>query len=207
MKSINVKRIAAVAAGAAMIGSVMASGLAAVQQTDGVTSLVSSIKANLDTTQVVLGSNGADISDGIQAAKIAAVLASVNYQTASGTNLQVSSKSVTLETSAGATEAITSTSYPVAFTANASGSTGGTGHWASQPISATLTKDMVPGILAQKSIQASINLTGTTTYTTSAYNYEDRIFLNATSANYDEGSSQLYNGHGLYLNAPINSIV
>jgi len=193
MKSINVKRIAAVAAGVAMVGSVMASGLAVTQQGD-VTSLVSNIKANLDNTQVVVGTHGADISDGVQAAKIAAVLASVNYAAVSTGTVSIKDKSVVLETSAGATEQITPSSYPVELAVNTAGSGG---HYATQTdLGATLTKDTLSSILSQKSLQATINGTSST------YNYADQIRLVGVDAKYAEATGSAYSGHGLYLNAP-----
>jgi len=192
MKSINIKRIAAVAAGVAMVGSVMASGLAVTQQGE-VTSLVSSIKANLDNAQVVVGTHGADISDGVQAAKIAAVLASVNYAAVSTGTVSIKDKSVVLETSAGATEQITSSSYPAELAVNASGYNG---HYATNWLqSVTLTKDTLTQILGQKQISATVNGTSST------YLYEDRIILNNVDAKYDESSSSAYLGHGLFLNA------
>jgi len=201
MKSINVKRIAAVAAGVAMVGSVMASGLAVVSHEGNVSSLVSNIKANIDKTQVVVGTDGADMSDGIQAAKIAAVLASVNYAAVSSGSVSVTDKSVVLETSAGTTDAITSTTYPVELTAIAaiagsSGGTGTTGHYATTSgQTVTLTKDTLSAILAQKSLSATVNGSSST------YLYEDRIILNGVNAIYDESSSSAYTGYGMYLNA------
>jgi len=192
MKSINIKRIAAVAAGVAMVGSVMASGLAVTQQGE-VTSLVSSIKANLDNAQVVVGTHGADISDGVQAAKIAAVLASVNYAAVSTGTVSIKDKSVVLETSAGATEQITSSSYPAELAVNPNGNNG---RYATMPnLNLTLTKDTLTQILAQKQISATVNGTSST------YLYEDRIILNGVDAKYDESSSTAYLGHGLYLSA------
>jgi hypothetical protein len=192
MKSINIKRIAAVAAGVAMVGSVMASGLAVTQQGE-VTSLVSSIKANLDNAQVVVGTHGADISDGVQAAKIAAVLASVNYAAVSTGTVSIKDKQVVLETSAGATEQITSSNYPVELVALAAGIGGKYATTAGQDL--TLTKDTLTAILSQKQLSATVNGTSST------YLYEDRILLNKVNALYDESSSSAFAGHGLYLNA------
>ena len=192
MKSINIKRIAAVAAGVAMVGSVMASGLAVTQQGE-VTSLVSSIKANLDNAQVVVGTHGADISDGVQAAKIAAVLASVNYAAVSTGTVSIKDKQVVLETSAGATEQITSSNYPVELVALAAGIGGKYATTAGQDL--TLTKDTLTAILSQKQLSATVNGTSST------YLYEDRILLNKVNALYDESSSSAFVGHGLYLNA------
>ena len=192
MKSINVKRIAAVAAGVAMVGSVMASGLAVTQQGE-VTSLVSNIKANLDNAQVVVGTHGADISDGVQAAKIAAVLASVNYAAVSTGTVSIKDKQVVLETSAGATEQITSSNYPVELTVLAAGIGGKYATSAGQDL--TLTKDTLTAILSQKQLSATVNGTSST------YLYEDRILLNDVNALYDESSSSAFSGHGLYLNA------
>jgi len=196
MKSINVKRIAAVAAGVAMVGSVMASGLA-VQESGEVSSLVSNIKANLDNTQVVVGTHGADISDGIQAAKIAAVLASVNYAAVSSGTVTLSGKSVVLETGAGVTEPITTSSYPVELTVNSTITT----HYTTNPDQdKTLTKDTLSSILAQKSISATVNSS------TSTYNYDDQIILTDVDAAYTESTNANYPGHGLYLAAAVNNI-
>jgi hypothetical protein len=57
----------------------MASGFAAVNQQGDVAKLVDDIKANLNDVAIVLGSNGADISDGIAAAKLAAALAMADF--------------------------------------------------------------------------------------------------------------------------------
>ncbi len=196
MKSINVKRVAAVAAGVAMVGSVMASGLAVTQQGD-VSSLVSNIKANLDNAQVVVGTHGADISDGVQAAKIAAVLASVNYAAVSSGSVTLSGKSVVLETGAGTTESITTSSYPAGLTATTAGSSG---HWASiYGANATVTRTMMPEVLSQKTIQSTVN------GTSSSYLYEDSIVLSGLRAIYDESTSTSLSGHGLFLSAPYSS--
>jgi hypothetical protein len=189
MKSINVKRIAAVAAGVAMVGSVMASGLAVTEST-GVSTLVDSIKANLDNTQVVLGTN-AELSDGIQAAKIAATLASVNYAAVSGQTLVVTDKNVVLETGAGTTEAITTARYPAGLAATSAGTSG---HWDSiHGANATITRTMMPDVLSQKTLQATVNGTST------QYLYEDSIVLSGLYSKYDEANSLAYSGHGLYL--------
>jgi len=194
MKSINVKRIAAVAAGVAMVGSVMASGLAVTQQGD-VSSLVDSIKANLDDVQVVLGSLGADISDGIAGAKIAAALAYADFASVSSGSVSITDKSVVLETGAGTTESLSSVSYPAELAVNTTATLNGV--YATNPaLSLTLTKDTVSGILGQKQISATVNGTSST------YLYEDRIILNSVDAKYDESSSSAFTGHGLYLTAP-----
>jgi hypothetical protein len=197
MKSINIKRIAAVAAGVAMVGSVMASGLAVTQQQGDVPTLVDNIKANLDNAQVVVGTQGADISDGVQAAKIAAVLASVNYAAVSAGTVSITDKSVVLETSAGATEQITSSNYPVGLAATATG-TGG--HWASiLGANATVTRTMMPDVLSQKTLQATVN------GTSSSYLYEDSIRVSGVNAVYSESSTTTLSGHGLYMNAPYST--
>src|SRR3989344_7010800 len=99
MKSINVKKVAAIAAGAGMISSVMASGLAAVSTSGDVSTFVSTVKGNLDKVQVVVGTSGADISDGVAAAKLAAVLADLNYRTGgAGGSGTLSNKKVTVST-------------------------------------------------------------------------------------------------------------
>jgi hypothetical protein len=197
MKSINVKRIAAVAAGVAMVGSVMASGLAVTQQGE-VTSLVSNIKANLDNAQVVVGTQGADISDGVQAAKIAAVLASVNYAAVSTGTVSITDKSVVLETSAGATEVLSPSTYPVDFPVLAAGTSG---HWASiTQVNSTLTKDTLSAILAQKTLQATVNGSSGT------YNYQDQIRLNQLQVTYDEATGSAYPGYGLFLSIPTATV-
>jgi hypothetical protein len=196
MRSINVKRIAAVATGVAMVGSVMASGLAVTHQGD-VSDLVSNIKANLDDTQVVVGTHGADISDGVQAAKLAAVLASVNYAAVSEGSVSITDKSVLLETSAGATEQITSSNYPVGLAATAAGTSG---HWASiSGANATVTRTMMPDVLSQKTLQATVNGTST------SYLYEDSIRVSGVNAVYSESTTTNLAGHGLYMNAPYSS--
>ena len=194
MKSINVKRIAAVAAGVAMVGSVMASGLAVTRQGD-VPSLVDSIKANLDDVQIVLGSLGADISDGIAGAKIAAALAYADFASVSSGSVSITDKSVVLETGAGSTESLSSISYPAELAVNTTATLNGV--YATNPDqSLTLTKDTISGILGQKQISATVNGTSST------YLYEDRIILNSVDATYDESSSSAFTGHGLYLSAP-----
>jgi len=197
MKSINIKRIAAVAAGVAMVGSVMASGLAVTQQQGDVPTLVDNIKANLDNAQVVVGTQGADISDGVQAAKIAAVLASVNYAAVSAGTVSITDKSVVLETSAGATEQITSSNYPVGLSVKAAGTSG---HWASiLGANATVTRTMMPAVLSQKTLQATVN------GTSSSYLYEDSIRVSGVNAVYSESTTTSMSGHGLYMNAPYST--
>ena len=126
MKSVNVKRVAALATGVAMVGSVMASGLAAVQTSptaDAVNTLVSNIKSNLGSVQVVLGSKGADVEDGYNAARIVQSLADARLTPASDVSLTgvdglgVGNAEVEVSTSGGGGVQVTTDHFDVEYQA------------------------------------------------------------------------------------------
>jgi len=196
MKSLNIKRVAAVVAGAAMVASVVSPALAAVSVGSGADALVASIKAAPADTTVVVGASAA-ISDGVSAAKIAAVLASMNYQltTVTGTPVYSGSKSVTV--TPGATTASTPTAS-VSYDELVNASALGTAYTATNAAPATITRVNLGNVLSQQSITATPNTTGTST----TYYYEDQIVPASTlAAKYSEDPSGA-TGHGLYLNVP-----
>ena len=210
MRSINVKRVAAIAAGAAMVGSTLATGLAAVQTSGDVTSFIQTIKANLDDVEVVVGTNGAAISDGVQAAKLAAVLATLNYEEATGvatvpdtSGVTIGEKTVTLQASgvAGTQEQLTSDLYAAKMDRAAGGVNGGFG---TAYKNFTITPDMLPNVLTSKEFTAYVG------GQSQKYQYREviRLGYNAGAglrAVYAEQSNPA--GHGLYLYAPYGTIL
>lgn len=192
MRSINVKRVAAVAAGAAMIGSVMASGVFGAVSTSGdVNTLVSTIKANLGSTQVVVGTDGADISDGIQAAKIASTLSSLNYQVSTVADLtcDIGTPTVTVQTGAGDVARGTTSKVYAEYSANVGTANS---NYITTAANKTITKTQFSDVLSERTLAATIN---STAYT---YTYEDRIELYNGQPKYSQSSSGTTTGHGLY---------
>ncbi|MEM0372447.1 MAG: hypothetical protein QXO69_01200 [archaeon] len=202
MKSINIKRAAAVVAGAAMVASVVTPALAAVGPTQAdVNALVANIKANPANTKVIIGTNGAAISDGLAAAKIAAVLASLNYEQTTVGDV-TGTKSVTVSTSG--SEAVTPTaSTQYMELDNLHGSTG----YLADGTATTLTKESLGEVLKKQSLVASSDFTGTMASAT--YYYEDKIELmggtSGLAAQYSEDTAGT-KGHGLYMVSPSGAL-
>jgi hypothetical protein len=205
MRSINVKRVAAIATGAAMVGSVLASSaLGAVQTSGDVTTLISNIKANLNDVQIAVGTNGAAISDGVQAAKIAAVLASLNYESAAidPSDVVLTDKKVVVKTTAGAGIDIT----PSVFSLEFSGSTTDTSSvygYKTGINNVTLTPLQLSDVLSQDTLSAYITSGGTTAV--QKFTYQEQIIINGPRyVQYHEQATPA--GHGLYFNAPFGNL-
>jgi hypothetical protein len=224
MRSINVRRVAAAAAGAAMIGSVLATGVAQVVKTPGdsdVASFVDSVKANLDGTVVVLGTE-ADISDGLAAARVAAALALNNYEstTASGTptgatpgTVTVGAKSVTLETTGATAPAEGKTIALELANADANGALGAS--YLSQTITAyngnsplILTPTQLPNTLTSGTINALDQAN-----TQRDYQWQERILVDSAvnlSAGQNLAKAQYYednNAAKIVLDIPSNGVI
>ncbi|MBI1974066.1 hypothetical protein HYS54_04595 [Candidatus Micrarchaeota archaeon] len=216
MKSLNVKRIAAIAAGAAMIGSLAAPGLAVTTNpsTDAVNTLVGSIKGHLDDVQVVLGSKGADIVDGISAAKIAAALAQADFTAgASGGTIEgidqltVTDKSVAVRTSSTPAQ-ISRDVYDITYSgqaANTAMSSGTANFFATRgPSTGTQLQFLAPGslgnVLSVGSVSAQYGATqATSTYTT--WTFREELNITNSNVSYGENDFPPVVGHGLYWNA------
>jgi hypothetical protein len=203
MRSMNVRRVAAVAAGAAMIGSVMASGFAAVNQQGDVAKLVDDIKANLNDVAIVLGSNGADISDGIAAAKLAAALAMADFTATTPTattsggaagGVTVTGTKVTVSSGSGVLETTSSDSWKEEYT---QGNVTGMGDGYSTTVTnKSITYQMLTKLLQQRTLKPTIN---STAYSIS---YEDQINLYYGQVRYDESTSPTTSAHALYFRLP-----
>jgi hypothetical protein len=191
-----------------MVGSVMASGLAAVTlhpTSDAVNTLVGNIKANLGSVQVVLGENGADIEDGYNAARIVAALADARLTpqsdvTLSGVDgLGITNKKAVVSTSGGSGVQVTPSQFDVEYPA-AGAVAGGlaqqnyrtlvraAGRALITPVSLSdvLTEDSVEAYIANRRVE---------------YIFREQIVLEATNfVTYSE--SQTPTGHGLYYWAP-----
>lgn len=188
MKSINVKRIAAVATGLGMVASAFSVGLAGFQTSGNVTKLVDDIKANLGDTQVVVGTNAA-LSDGIAAAKIAATLASLNFVAGGATT---GGKSVKLETGAGSVATSTSDDYKIEFTGTGQNTT-----FSTTVANNTITYSQLSKLLSVKSVKPTINSSAST------ITYEDQIRVYQGQPKYSESASSTgTTEHGLYLALP-----
>ncbi len=200
MRSMNVKRVAAIATGAAMIGSVFAiSAFGAVQTQGDVTGLITKINNNLGDTQVVLGTNGAAVSDGIAAAKLAATLATKNYapaSTASGATVTVQSST----TGGGVT--ITPSIYTLEMQPGY-GNVSTVGGYKTTVGNVTLTPLQLGDILSKKTLSAYLNGSVQT------FQYQEEINFGPTGftpfVQYHE-SGPTPPGHGLFLSAPYGSI-
>ncbi len=191
MRSINIKRAAAVAAGAAMIAGAISPVVAAVNVAPDqatVTSLVNNIKNNLSDTQVVIGAASKAI-DSVQGAKIAAVLASLNYKQ---TTIETSTPTVTVNVEGTTVESNDNTRY-IELTPQTS-----TEHYdATIGSQTTITKEVMKDVLSQKTLQISDDSSGLMAQHT--YYYEDKIILGTGfHAKYSEDTNG-NDGHGLYL--------
>ncbi|RLG21667.1 hypothetical protein DRN74_02070 [Candidatus Micrarchaeota archaeon] len=199
MRSLNLKRVAAIAAGAAMVGSTLATGLAAVNTQGDVTSFVQNVKANLDDVEIVVGTNGAAISDGIQAAKLAAVLATLNFEEATDvaavpdtSGVTIGEKSVKVSTSTGGTIVQPSeVEFPIVYPAVVDYSSSVSYSTGSKP--ATLTPDVLPGVLTRSTFE-----TITSGGTTVDRMLEEQIVIDSGNVKYAEDTDP--DGHGLYWN-------
>ena len=197
MRSLSIKRLTAAAVGTAMVTSALSAGLAVNTQGD-VTSFVQNVKANLNNVEVVAGTNGADISDGIQAAKLAAVLATLNYEEAEGLQMVPDTSGVSLSdktvkvssTGGGATVQPTTESFPVVYSTAAPYGT--YNYYRTDARSATLTPDTLPGVLSRTTIYAE-----KTDGTTEQKTFEEQIIIDSGSVQYSENTNP--DGHGLYL--------
>ena len=207
MKSVNIKRVAALATGVAMVGSVMASGLAAVTlspTSDAVNTLVDNIKANLGSVQVVLGERGADIEDGYNAARIVAALADARLTpqtdvTLTGVDgLGVGDADVVVSTSAGQGIQVTPNHFDVEYPAAGVAATVTQQDYMSliRPAGrALITPIALSDVLAEDAVEAYI------ANRRIEYIFREQIVLEATSrVTYAE--SQTPTGHGLYYWAP-----
>lgn len=197
MRSMNIKRITAAAVGTAMVTSALSAGLAVNTQGD-VTSFVQNVKANLNDVEVVVGTNGADISDGVQAAKLAAVLATLNYEEAEGvemmpdtTGVALGDKTVKVSTSgSGVSVTPTAENFPIVYpNTNPYGSSYA---YQSDARTAIITPDSLPGVLSRTSIE--VDQSGTTVEKT----FEERVEIDSSATvNYAEETDP--DGHGLYF--------
>jgi hypothetical protein len=204
MKSINAKRIAAIAAGAAMVGSTLATGLAAVQTSGDVDSFVQNVKANLNNVEVVVGTNGAEISDGVQAAKLAAVLATLGFEEATDITTVPDTSGVTLgdkyvkvsSISTGETVTPTAESFPLVYQGNTTGyptaGTSANNAYHSVFKTQTLTPDVLSGVLSTSEFEVE-DTSGTTT----TKRVEERIIIGQSNVVYGESTDD--GGYGLYL--------
>ncbi|MBS3059989.1 MAG: hypothetical protein J4432_00580 [DPANN group archaeon] len=207
MKSLNIKRAAAVASGLAMVGSMIAPGIAQVSVGDGVANLVSTMKSNLDATQCVVGTNGAAISDGVQCAKVVQALMAANYvASADGLSTDTTGvgatstgdKSVTVTVAGGTTGTVksqTTSTRVVEMTRTAAG-TGAPAVYLTDETNKTIGQSEFPDALSKTTIQSTVNGSSDT------YVYEEKIWLWNVNAQYLEATSTTYPGHGLYFVAP-----
>jgi len=193
MRSLNLKRAVAVVAGATMVASAFAPAFAAVNKVGGVDSIVASIKASPSDAKVVVGTSGASISDGIAAAKVAALLASMNYvqkDVAAGVPTYTGATTVTVtpQGSTGSVEQASSAYYPAILTADdVSGA-----YSATLDSSLTLTPQTLSGVLSTGKVDATVDGSSKT------YSFEERIMLDGdVQALYSEDDDA--NTHGLYL--------
>ena len=209
MKSLNIKRAAAIASGLAMVGSVIAPGFAAVTVGDGVSGLASTMASNLDQVQCVVGTNGASVTDGLQCAKIAATLTALNYKPSTGTMTadmspvsikETGDKSVNVETTGSTGTLATSTSSKIVVemdrTANGLTNYTSSGGYVTDPTNKTITSSEFSDVLNKRTINAVVN------DTSSQYTYEEKIWLTDVKAAYLESGDNTYPEHGLYLFAP-----
>jgi hypothetical protein len=210
MKSVNIKRVAALATGVAMVGSVMASGLAAVTlnpTSDAVNTLVDNIKANLGSVQVVLGENGADIEDGYNAARIVAALADARLTpqtdvTLTGVeDLGTGNELVKVSSTgggAGGGLTVEPDQFDVQYTAQQT--TLGQQNYRTNTRAggATITPIALSDVLTDGEVEAYIG------NTLQKYKYREQVVLG--SANYiTYAESQTPAGHGLYYYCPFSA--
>ena len=215
MKSVNIKRVAALATGVAMVGSVMASGLAAVTlspTSDAVNTLVDNIKANLGSVQVVLGERGADIEDGYNAARIVAALADARLTpqtdvTLTGVDdLGVGNEEVVVSTSAGQGVQITPSQFDVEYPAAGAaavniGPVDQQNYMSlTRPAGrALITPQVLGDVLSEDSVEAWIGTAPN--IVRQEYIFREQIVLEASN-NITYAESQTPTGHGLYYRAP-----
>ncbi|MEM3411776.1 MAG: S-layer protein [archaeon] len=184
MKSVNIGKIGAVVTGAAMIGTVLATGFSAVQTVGNVPSLVSAIKENIKDTQVVVGSN-AQLADGIQAARVAAVLASLNYKQ---TEITPSGEAkVTLKVAGTSQFEISGSAFTKELTANTSKSS-----YETNGTSFTITPQVMPDVFTETPLTLVINGAQQT------FRIQEKLDVNLDKVKYDE-AGPTPSGHGLYL--------
>lgn len=202
MRSINVKRVAAVAAGTAMVLSSLASGLAVTVGSD-VPAMLKTWKSNLDKVQIVVGTDGSYVSDAISAARIAAELANIAYTSTAVTVTQddptvttTGDKSVTA-TGGGVTVTVSPVEFPIVYSAN----TSATSAYQATPssVNKTLTPTTVPGILSTKKIQTYVS------NQLREITYEEQIEVDNSQVTYQEQQSP--QGHGLHLAATQGNLV
>lgn len=201
MRSINVKRVAAIATGAAMIGSVLATGAFGAVSTSGdVSGLVTSIKNNLSDVQIAVGTNGAAISDGVQAAKIAAVLSSLNYVPATGVVPGTTTKKVVVQTTGGGGLQITPSVYSIEF-AGSTTNTGASNGYITTVNNATLTPLTLGNVLSQTQLSAYIS------GAIQNFKYQEELVVQGGRyVQYHEAGPNP-TGHGLYFNSPYGNIL
>lgn len=215
MKSLNIKRIAAIATGVAMVGSVAATGLAAVNREGSVTDLASTIVKNLDKTQIVLGSY-ADITDGKAAAELSEVLSSLNFVEASNigvdtTGATISSPKIVVETTSTSAQATAKhfdlVYNPLAATARPSvAATSGYESAQTGPSNTNIvTPSVLPGILTDGEVQTWGNVNNGAAVGPNQnlkFPYDERIIVGTANwVRYFE--SETPTGHGLYYVAAV----
>jgi len=212
MKSLNLKNIAAIATGVVMAGSVITPALAAVDVGDDVSTFVSTIKENLEDTQVIIGSL-ADVSDAIAGADFVDALREATATeadvevggTAGGVTIQQGSGSVTL-TPAHYDVEFMNTGFGFALSPFATGNYAfGAVRTGTAGTAVTVTPDVLPDVLFRGDVEAYVTTgTGATAATSlQKYEYQEEIILGGLlGIRWDATDTPI--GHGLYLYSPGN---
>ncbi len=190
----RIKSAVAIGTAAMTVLGLSGVGLAQDVQTQGnVTSLVDSVANNVDKTQVVLGS-AADISDGQQAARIAATLVNQNYVQASAEDFELSggtgnaTGTATVERTGEAEYEISGNTYTEEYTSDGSATDYDTG----AGVDSVLTTTQLPDILSYQEIE-DLEVGGEDT----DFTFEEELEINGGYAKYDESDDEP-SAHGLY---------
>ncbi len=193
MKRIT-KAMAVGTAAALSLGTVAAA--QTVQKKGNVSNLVNTIEGNVDKTEVVIGST-ADISDGQQAARIAATLVNQNYKQATQNDFEVSGGNATGTATVERTTAnyeMTNNAYTLEYDGSSpAGSPAVTGGYETEKKGVTLRNTHLPDILNEEELE-DIEVGGNET----DFRFREKVEITTdTKVQYDEQNSPAA-AHGLY---------
>ena len=184
MKSLNMKNIAAIVTGVAMVGSLATVGLAAPNVGADVNEFVQMVKENPESVSVVVG-NLADVHDAISAAELVSAIRESTATEETKTNCTLVEYPVITE--------LTGSNYPLQGVGSLPDpEVGSSGYETSDMGSKTLTYTTMPEVLSE--YKESYYLNGET----ESFYFEDQIILpEGMNVNYNEDD----NNYGLFLNA------
>ncbi len=200
MRSLRIKKVASVAAGAAMILGAVAPGFAVkyVTPQEQVKSFLEQARQNITDVQVVVGSKAA-VADGVAAARIAAELANLAYVKAGEdqtivptyTGGTVTNKAVKVEVTGSTTgyEPTETTEYK--FWSSSAGADFNAEASSQTSSNIEVTPEILPDVLSEKIIKYKDNSTGNT----KEVKYRELVKIVTPDVVYEEDDDS----HGLYV--------